>query len=186
MSYYIEKIEEFSTTISGHVKAAMLEISESFDTNTLAENFSISNSIVTEGTQSTIDTINNLSDQVSTSTVVVSPEVNQTIIAETTAIRDIHERTIYMVEEIVEKFEKEQTEVKVEFNLEDPDERIEHVRCVKALDMACALSDIKSIFRNKLKYGDLSDVLYNYTDKMLEEFFDILDGHGINLDELLR
>lgn len=157
MPYYIEKIEEFSTTISGRVRTAMLKISESFDTDVLAENFSIANSIVTEGTQSTIDSINSLSDQVPTSTVVVSPEINQTITAETTAIRDIHERTIQMIEEIVEKFEKEPTEVKVEFNLEDLKEPL-----IKAIAEGFENSDYQ--FNLKINEYQFAEILQRSKD----------------------
>ena len=47
---------------------------------------------------------------------------------------------------------------KLEFDLDNPDDKIAHMRCVKATDMAIMLWDIKQKIRSKLKYGeDLSE-----------------------------
>jgi len=44
------------------------------------------------------------------------------------------------------------------FNLDNPDDRLAHMRAVKATELASALWDIQEFLRNHLKYGDLSDL----------------------------
>ena len=44
----------------------------------------------------------------------------------------------------------------LEFNLDDPDDSINHMRCIKSLDMACVLFEINNIKRSYLKYSELS------------------------------
>ena len=70
----------------------------------------------------------------------------------------------------------------LEFNLTDPDEAREHLRCIKALDMACVLWELRNI-RKELEWmeeqGDLS--AETVIQKILEHF----DNHNINADELL-
>src|SRR6056300_1281027 len=47
---------------------------------------------------------------------------------------------------------------KLEFDLDNPDDRMGHMRCVKATNMALMLWDIKQKIRSKLKYSnDLSE-----------------------------
>ena len=75
----------------------------------------------------------------------------------------------------------------LEFNLDNPDDKMEHMRCVKATDMALMLWDIKQKIRSKLKYSeDLSeDELYQW-EVMQDEFYSIADDYGINLDLLIQ
>ena len=75
----------------------------------------------------------------------------------------------------------------LQFNLDNPDDKIEHMRCVKATDMALMLWDIKQKIRSKLKYSeDLSeDELYQW-EVMQDEFYSIADDYGINLDLLIQ
>jgi hypothetical protein len=42
----------------------------------------------------------------------------------------------------------------LEFDLDDFDDRTEHLRCVKATNMALMLCGIKEKIRSKLKYDD--------------------------------
>ena len=75
----------------------------------------------------------------------------------------------------------------LKFNLDNPDDKIDHMRCVKATDMALMLWDIKQKIRSKLKYSnDLSeDELYQW-EVMQDEFYSIADDYGINLDLLIQ
>ena len=75
----------------------------------------------------------------------------------------------------------------LEFDLDNPDDKMEHMRCVKATDMALMLWDIKQKIRSKLKYSnDLSeDELYQW-EVMQDEFYSIADDYGINLDLLIQ
>ena len=59
----------------------------------------------------------------------------------------------------------------IEFDLSDPDERMEHLRCIKSLDMALAIWKLVSE----------SD----FTEKDNKKLFEILDRYGINIDELV-
>ena len=76
---------------------------------------------------------------------------------------------------------------KLEFNLDDIDDKIAHMRCVKATDMALMLWDIKQKIRSKLKYSeDLSENELHQWEVMQDEFYSIADNYGINLDELIQ
>jgi hypothetical protein len=65
----------------------------------------------------------------------------------------------------------------LEFNLDDPDDRMAHLRCVKALDMALALFEINYNLRKKVERDDID---------VWEAIVDIFDEQGINPDELIR
>jgi hypothetical protein len=76
---------------------------------------------------------------------------------------------------------------KLEFDLDNPDDKIAHMRCVKATDMAIMLWDIKQKIRSKLKYGeDLSESEFHQWELMQDEFYSIASEYGINLDELIQ
>ena len=56
------------------------------------------------------------------------------------------------------------------FNLENRDERMEHIRCVKSLDMAIALFDIKNeLYNDEINIELIKDII-----------------NSINLDELIE
>jgi len=76
---------------------------------------------------------------------------------------------------------------KLEFDLDNPDDKIAHMRCVKATDMALMLWDIKQKIRSKLKYSDdLSEDELHQWEVMQDEFYSIADDYGINLDLLIQ
>ena len=76
---------------------------------------------------------------------------------------------------------------KLEFDLDNPDDRMGHMRCVKATDMALMLWDIKQKIRSKLKYSDdLSEDELQQWEVMQDEFYSIADDYGINLDLLIQ
>jgi hypothetical protein len=76
---------------------------------------------------------------------------------------------------------------KLEFDLDNPDDKMEHMRCIKATDMAIMLWDIKQKIRSKLKYGeDLSESEFHQWELMQDEFYSIASEYGINLDELIQ
>ena len=75
----------------------------------------------------------------------------------------------------------------LKFNLDNPDDKIAHMRCVKATDMALMLWDIKQKIRSKLKYSnDLSEDELHQWEVMQDEFYSIADDYGINLDLLIQ
>jgi hypothetical protein len=70
----------------------------------------------------------------------------------------------------------------IKFDLTNPDEAKAHLRCIKSLDMACVLWELRNI-RKELEWmeeqGELS--AESMMDKILEHF----DNHNINADELV-
>jgi len=70
----------------------------------------------------------------------------------------------------------------LEFNLTDPDEACSHLRCIKSLDMACVLWELRNI-RKELEWMEEQGELTSETvmDKILEHF----DNHNVNIDEIM-
>lgn len=75
---------------------------------------------------------------------------------------------------------------KLEFDLSDPDQITEHLRAVKALDIALCLNEVKEYLRRKIKYDDLSEHDYELYSKIQEELFGIMEEYNVNLNELLK
>ena len=78
------------------------------------------------------------------------------------------------------------------FDLTDRDESIEHLRCIKALDLTLAIHDIlqiKSTIQEKLERQTNSGKVYSTTESVLEEIFssinDIMINRNICIDEIL-
>jgi hypothetical protein len=65
----------------------------------------------------------------------------------------------------------------LEFNLDDPEDRMAHLRCVHSLDMAIALFDIVYNLRKPVEYGQYKDAY--------EGISSILDEQGIDIDKLI-
>lgn len=67
----------------------------------------------------------------------------------------------------------------IEYDLNDRDERMAHLRAIKSMNMANALFEIKYNLRTKLKYelDDIADVIFEKIDE-------ILYLNNINIDEL--
>lgn len=77
----------------------------------------------------------------------------------------------------------------LEFDLNDPDDRMAHLRCVKSTDMAIVIFQIVSNLRKQVDWelesheadSDRFDGAYVVFRKIGE----LLDEHGINIDELI-
>jgi hypothetical protein len=71
----------------------------------------------------------------------------------------------------------------IKFDLNEHDDVRNHLRCIKALDMACALWEIRNM-RKELEWmeeqGELSSE--EVMTKILEHF----DNHNINIEELMQ
>lgn len=65
---------------------------------------------------------------------------------------------------------------KLEFDLDNPEEKKEHFRCVKSSDMACALFEIQ--MNLKKRSGENSDIIF-------EEISKIMDEYNLNIEELI-
>ena len=75
----------------------------------------------------------------------------------------------------------------LKFDLDDHDDRMAHMRCVKAGDMASVLFEITHNLRKRCDHalensdGDAADG----GALVFEKLFELLDAHDINIDELI-
>lgn len=79
---------------------------------------------------------------------------------------------------------------KLEFDLNDLDDRIAHNRCVKATDMALALWQIRFNLRKKCENGvefDLKEgaTPYDGMELVLKELDEIFQEHNLIMDDLI-
>lgn len=77
---------------------------------------------------------------------------------------------------------------KLEYDLNEPDDAMAHMRAVKSLDMAMALWDIARNSKKSLEWSiDGKDMdKYEVIDMVYEKIWDILEEHNIRLDDLLN
>lgn len=66
----------------------------------------------------------------------------------------------------------------LKFDLEDPDDRMSHLRCIKSLSMAIAIFDLLS----KIRYNEKNSEIDGITR---EQFHEVLEQNGIIIDELI-
>ena len=73
-------------------------------------------------------------------------------------------------------------EAQIKWDLNDPDDARNHLRCIKALDMACVLWELRNI-RKELEWMEEQGELTSEAvmDKILEHF----ENHNINIEELI-
>ncbi len=76
---------------------------------------------------------------------------------------------------------------KIEFDLNDVDDRMAHLRAVKSLDMAMALWDITHNTKKSLEWSlENKDVdKYEVLEMVFEKIYEILDEHNVRTDELI-
>jgi hypothetical protein len=70
----------------------------------------------------------------------------------------------------------------LEFDLNEPDDIIKHLRCIKALDMACALWEIRNLGK---ELGWLEEEGTLTAEAVMEKILEHFENHNINTDELL-
>jgi len=68
----------------------------------------------------------------------------------------------------------------LEFDLENPEDRMSHLRCVKSSDMAGFIWELKHNFWRKWKHDETDFNLYNYK----EALYELMEEYDINSDEL--
>jgi len=75
------------------------------------------------------------------------------------------------------------------FDMDEPDDRMEHLRCLKSLDMALVLWELncnsKKGFENKISVDSEMNA-YDVLDMIFDEFRSLLDEHDINVDKLVQ
>jgi hypothetical protein len=74
---------------------------------------------------------------------------------------------------------------KLKFNLEFPDERKAHMRCVKSTDMAIVLFDILYNAKKKIHHENESAAFVEGIDSTLNYIRELCEDRNINIDELL-
>ena len=70
-------------------------------------------------------------------------------------------------------------EATLKFNLDDPEDRESHLRCVKSSDMISVLWDFDQWLRTEIKHNNK-----NYQEAR-DELYRTMDEYNINLDELI-
>lgn len=75
------------------------------------------------------------------------------------------------------------------FDLNDHDERMQHLRCVKSLDMALALWEI-SVNAKKHCYRaaegkEMKGETIDYINLVFERIYEIMEEHSIDVDDLV-
>lgn len=75
----------------------------------------------------------------------------------------------------------------LEFNLDEPEDEIAYMRCVKAKDMALALWDVDQYLRAKTKYApdSMSPEVYESLLETRDKLREIMSDNNIDLDELM-
>ncbi len=75
----------------------------------------------------------------------------------------------------------------LEFDLNEQEDIIAHKRATKALDMALVLWDIDHYLRTQVKYNEvLTQEAHDAFESAREKFYEILNDHNINIDEILQ
>jgi hypothetical protein len=73
----------------------------------------------------------------------------------------------------------------LEFNLDDFDDRVAHLRAIKSLDLALALWDMDQYLRAEYKYGEPTHEVYEALETARKKLFEIMSEHNVSLDELI-
>lgn len=76
----------------------------------------------------------------------------------------------------------------LKFDLNDPDDIVSHMRCVKALDLMIMLWDVEQELRRLTKYApdSMSQETYDQLEKLREWFYETLNERDISIDNLLK
>jgi len=76
----------------------------------------------------------------------------------------------------------------LEYNLDDADDEMAHLRAIKALDMALVLWELayntKKKIYSQIEFQEIKDP-YEVVDKMMEKLYEEMNDRGINLDQLV-
>lgn len=78
---------------------------------------------------------------------------------------------------------------KLEFDLNEPEERMEHLRCLKALDMACVLFELQYNLKRSLESELEASTIknpYEVLDILFQRIMDLYDQQNINIEEIMN
>lgn len=77
----------------------------------------------------------------------------------------------------------------LEFDLTDPDDQREHLRCVKSTDLALALWEIRTRLREKCQdiadSKNASEDVHKGIELVFDQVSDVFEHYNINVDELI-
>jgi hypothetical protein len=80
----------------------------------------------------------------------------------------------------------------IEFNLSDPEEAMEHYRCIKATDLAIVLWELSSSKKSVERMIDaaLEDDknidAYDGADLVYDKLYELLEQYGVFLDKIIE
>lgn len=80
---------------------------------------------------------------------------------------------------------------KLEFDLNDHDDRMHHLRCVKSTDMAIVLFQLSYNTKKECENivdgveGKAGSDMQKGVDLVFKKIYELLDEHNINIDEIL-
>ena len=76
----------------------------------------------------------------------------------------------------------------LEFDLNDPDDRIDHLRCVKSLNMAIALSDINYLWKKaeRAMESDSEDYKSDPYEWWVRNIQAIFEDQSLTMDEIIQ
>jgi hypothetical protein len=74
----------------------------------------------------------------------------------------------------------------LEFNLDEPEERTDHLRAVKSLNIMSVLWEFDMYLRSQLKYNEdnLTNEAYEALDKAREKLYEVMNDQHVSFDEL--
>ena len=77
---------------------------------------------------------------------------------------------------------------KLKFNLDDPDDKMSHLRCVKATEMMVTLWEMDQHLRSITKYAtdSTSQETYDELVKVRERLHEIMNEKGLSFDNLIE
>jgi hypothetical protein len=74
----------------------------------------------------------------------------------------------------------------LEFDLNDNEDQVAHMRAIKALDMALTLWDIDQYLRGQIKHGLIDDSAHKALSTTRDTLYSLMNNRNVDLDELLK
>jgi hypothetical protein len=74
----------------------------------------------------------------------------------------------------------------IKFDLNNPESRMDHLRCTKSLDMALVLWEIQYNLKRKFEYQEMSSESWEKVEEVFEEINGLLESHDIRVDRLIE
>lgn len=71
----------------------------------------------------------------------------------------------------------------LEYNMDNPDDQLAHLRAVHSINMAIAIFEIQNNLKRKLE--EIYNINHNTLDLVFEEINNIFESNNINIDKLI-